>query len=86
MRPREVTARDHGGHGAAVRGVGNATYLVLVWFSESDDEVREVLAELWAGWCEARRSGERVRARRSNRRQRRSAAAAKEKEGSEEMN
>ena len=49
-----------------MRGVGNAAYLVLVWFSESDDEVREVLAELWAGRCWARRGDERARARRSN--------------------
>ena len=74
------------GHGAAVRGIGNAAHLELLRHSEDVDEDREVLAELWAGWCEARRSGESVRARWSNRRQRRSAAAAKEKEGSEEMN
>ena len=74
------------GHGATVRGIGNAAHLELLWHSEDIDEDREVLAELWARWCEARHSGERVQAHRSNRRQRRSATAAKEKEGSEEMN
>ena len=44
-----------------MRRIGNAAHLELLWHSEDVDEDREVLAELWAGWCEARRSGERVR-------------------------
>ena len=59
-----------------MHGVGNAAHLVLVWFSESDDEVREVLAEIWAGQCWARRGGERARAQRSNWRRRWFVAAA----------
>ena len=47
MWPREVT---DGGHGAVVRGVGNAAHLGLVWLSENVDEVRDVLVELWVGW------------------------------------
>lgn len=57
------------GHGAVVHGVGNAAHLGLLRHSEDVDKDREVLVELWAGWCEARRSGKRVRARRSSRRQ-----------------
>ena len=62
MWPRGVTG---GGHGAAVGGVGNAAYLGLVWLSEDVDEVREVLVELWVGWCWLWCSGELARARRS---------------------
>ena len=46
-------------------GVSNVAHLGLGWLSENVDKVREVLAELWVGWCWLWCSGELARAQRS---------------------
>ena len=65
---------DHERSGAPVRfgrgEVGNVAHLGLGWLSKNIDEVREVLANLWVGWCWLWCSGELVRARRSKWRRR----------------
>ena len=48
------------------RETAKGPHLRFVWLSENVDEVRGVLAELWAGSCWLWCSGELVRARRSN--------------------
>ena len=50
----------------AATEMAKGPHLRLVWLSENIDEVRGVLAELWAGYCWLWCSGELVRARRSN--------------------
>ena len=52
---------------ATASEMAKGPHLRLVWLSENIDEVRGVLAELWAGYCWLWCSGELVRARRSNR-------------------
>ena len=46
-------------------GVGNVAHLGLGWLSENVNEVREVLAELWVGWCWLWCSSKLARAQRS---------------------
>ena len=50
-----LATADRERSGAPVRfgrgGVGNVAHLGLGWLSENVNEVREVLVELWVGWC-----------------------------------
>ena len=57
-------------HGGGFKKMANGPHLWHVWLSESDDEVRGVLAELWAGSCWLWCSGELARARQNKWRQR----------------
>ena len=51
--------------GGARGGVSNVASPVLVWGKEVDDEVEDIVAELWAEWLGSGRGGVAGRARRS---------------------
>ena len=55
---------------ATASEMAKGPHLRLVWLSENVDEVRGVLAELWAGSCWLWCSGELARARRNKWRRR----------------